>query len=49
MSTLEGLANSTLSEEEKQDEIDKFLADKDNKSILDKGAEEARAIAEKRL
>lgn len=38
MRTLEGLANGTLSEKELNDEIDRFLADEDNKSVLDEAS-----------
>lgn len=47
MHTMEGLANGSLSEEEHEEEIDKFLADKDNKSILDNP--NGREIAADRL
>ena len=47
MHTMEGLANGSLSEEEHEEEIDKFLADKDNKSILDNPND--REIAADRL
>ena len=47
MHTMEGLANGSLSAEEHEEEIDKFLADKDNKSILDNP--NGREIAADRL
>lgn len=47
MHTMEGLANGSLSEEEHEEEIDKFLADPDNKSVLDKP--NSREIAADRL
>lgn len=45
--TLKGLAEGTLSEDELNEEIDMFLADPDNKSILDQI--NAREIAAERL
>lgn len=47
MHTIEGLANGTLSEEEHAEEVDKFLADPDNKSILDQS--NGREVAAERL
>lgn len=44
---MRNIAEGKLSEDEMNDEIDKFLADKDNKSILDKP--NAREIAAERL
>lgn len=48
MHTIQGLANGTLSEEEMSNEIDKFIADPDNKSILD-GKEDSKKVAAERL
>jgi len=47
MTNMQNIADGKLSEDEMNDEIDKFLADKDNKSILDKP--DAREIAAERL
>ena len=47
MDNMKNLADGKLSEEEMNDEIDKFLADEDNKSVLDKGNN--REIAAERL
>lgn len=47
MGNMKNIAEGKLSEDEMNDEIDKFLADKDNKSILDKP--DAREIAAERL
>lgn len=47
MGNMKNIAEDKLSEDEMNDEIDKFLADKDNKSILDKP--DAREIAAERL
>lgn len=47
MGNMKNIAEGKLSEDEMNDEIDKFLADKDNKSILDKS--DAREIAAERL
>ena len=49
MHTIEGLADNSLTEEELNEEIDSFLADEDNKSILEKNPEESRQIAAERL
>lgn len=47
---LKGLADGTLNGKEMEEEVTKFLADPDNKSILDNNTpEQARAIAEERL
>ena len=48
MHTIQGLAEGTLSEEEMDNEIDKFIADPDNKSILD-DKENPKAVAAERL
>lgn len=48
MHTIQGLAEGTLSEEEMDNEIDKFIADPDNKSILD-GNEDSKKVAAERL
>lgn len=48
MHTIQGLAEGTLSEEEMDNEVDKFIADPDNKSILD-GKENPKEVAAKRL
>lgn len=47
MNNMKNIAEGKLSEDEMNDEIDKFLADKDNKSILDKP--DGREIAAERL
>ena len=47
MDNMKNIAEGKLSEDEMNDEIDKFLADKDNKSILDKP--NGREIAAERL
>lgn len=54
MKTMEGLANGTLSKKEREHEIDKFLADEDNKSFLDEidkdsGSEEEKEKRKNRL
>lgn len=49
MDTIEGLANGSLSEDEMNEEVDKFLADPTNKSVLDEGSEAARQTATERL
>lgn len=46
--TIQGLAEGTLSEEEMSNEVDKFIADPDNKSILD-GNEDSKKVAAERL
>lgn len=46
--TIQGLAEGTLSEEEMSNEVDKFIADPDNKSILD-GNEDSKKVATERL
>lgn len=48
MHTIQGLAEGTLSEEEMDNEVDKFIADPDNKSILD-GKENPKEVAADRL
>lgn len=48
MHTIQGLAEGTLSEEEMSNEVDKFIADPDNKSILD-GKENPKEVAADRL
>nr|DAT97116.1 MAG TPA: hypothetical protein [Crassvirales sp.] len=48
MHTIQGLAEGTLSEEEMSNEVDKFVADPDNKSILD-GNEDSKKVAAERL
>ena len=48
MHTIQGLSDGTLSEEEMSNEIDKFIADPDNKSILD-GNEDSKKVAAERL
>ena len=48
MNTIQGLADGSLSQDAMDAEIDRFLADPDNKSILDQG-EEGKAIAAQRL
>lgn len=48
MHTIQGLAEGTLSEEEMDNEVDKFIADPDNKSILD-GNEDSKKVAAERL
>ena len=48
MHTIQGLAEGTLSEEEMDNEVDKFIADPDNKSILD-GNEDSKKVAVERL
>jgi hypothetical protein len=48
MHTIQGLAEGTLSEEEMDNEVDKFIADSDNKSILD-GNEDSKKVAAERL
>lgn len=48
MHTIQGLAEGTLSEEEMNNEVDKFIADPDNKSILD-GKENPKEVAAERL
>lgn len=48
MHTIQGLAEGTLSEEEMSNEVDKFIADPDNKSILD-GNEDSKKVAAERL
>ena len=48
MHTIQGLAERTLSEEEMDNEVDKFIADPDNKSILD-GNEDSKKVAAERL
>lgn len=48
MHTIQGLAEGTLSEEEMDNEVDKFIADSDNKSILD-GKENPKEVAAERL
>ena len=47
MKTVQGLAEGTLSEEEHAEEVDKFLADPANKSVLDNP--QGREIAAERL
>lgn len=49
MHTIEGLANNTLSEDELENEVDKFLAEPDNKSILDENPLYSRDTAKERL
>lgn len=49
INTLQGLAEGTLSKEAMENEIDQFLAAKENKSILDLGVEKAREVAAERL
>lgn len=49
INTLQGLAEGTLSKEAMENEIDQFLAAKENKSILDLGAEKAREVVAERL
>ncbi len=48
MHTIQGLAEGTLSKEEMDNEVDKFIADPDNKSILD-GKEKSKEVAAERL
>lgn len=48
MHTIQGLAEGTLSEEEMSNEVDKFIADPDNKSILN-GNEDSKKVAAERL
>lgn len=48
MHTIQGLAEGTLSEEEMNNEVDKFIADSDNKSILD-GNKDSKKVAAERL
>lgn len=48
MHTIQGLAEGTLSKEEMDNEVDKFIADPDNKSILD-GKENPKEVAAERL
>lgn len=48
MHIIQGLAEGTLSEEEMSNEVDKFIADPDNKSILD-GNEDSKKVAAERL
>lgn len=48
MHIIQGLAEGTLSEEEMSNEVDKFIADSDNKSILD-GNEDSKKVAAERL
>nr|DAT77989.1 MAG TPA: hypothetical protein [Caudoviricetes sp.] len=48
MHTIQGLAEGTLSKEEMDNEVDKFIADPDNKSILD-GKEKPKEVAAERL
>lgn len=48
MHTIQGLVEGTLSEEEMDNEVDKFIADPDNKSILD-GKENPKEVAAERL
>lgn len=48
MHTIQGLAEGTLLEEEMDNEVDKFIADPDNKSILD-GNEDSKKVAAERL
>lgn len=48
MHTIRGLAEGTLSEEEMDNEVDKFIADPDNKSILDE-KENPKEVAAERL
>ena len=48
MHTIQGLTEGTLSEEEMDNEVDKFIADPDNKSILD-GNEDSKKVAAERL
>lgn len=48
MHTIQGLAEGTLSKEEMDNEVDKFIADPDNKSILD-GNENPKEVAAERL
>ena len=48
MHTIQGLAEGTLSKEEMDNEVDKFIADPDNKSILD-GKEKPKEVAVERL
>lgn len=48
MHTIQGLAEGTLSDEEMSNEVDKFIADPDNKSILD-GNEDSKKVAAERL
>lgn len=48
MHTIQGLAEGTLSKEEMSNEVDKFIADPDNKSILD-GNEDSKKVAAERL
>lgn len=47
INTIQGLANDTLSEEQQAEEIDKFLADADNNSVMDNP--QNREIAAERL
>ena len=48
MHTIQRLAEGTLSEEEMNNEVDKFIANPDNKSILD-GNEDSKKVAAERL
>jgi len=48
MNTIQGLAEGTLSKDEMDAEVDRFLADPDNKSILDEG-EKGKEFAAQRL
>lgn len=48
MHTIQGLTEGTLSKEEMDNEVDKFIADPDNKSILD-GKENPKEVAAERL
>lgn len=47
MHTIQGLAEGTLSEEEMSNEVDKFIADPDNKSILDGNGDSKKVAAER--
>lgn len=50
MERMKGLADGTLSDKEKQEEINQFLSSPDNKSIMDNNPPEvAKLIAEERL
>lgn len=49
MHTLEGLAEGTLSEDEMEAEVDKFVSDAGNRSVTDEGPEAARQVAAERL
>lgn len=49
METMKGLAEGKLSDEAMKEEVDKFLADPSNKSIVDMKPERARQVAAERL